>query len=35
LTQAQADAMVQKLAAGLPTILPSPEQLEQPPVTGS
>jgi hypothetical protein len=28
LTQAQAEAMVQKLAADLPSVLPSPEDLE-------
>jgi hypothetical protein len=28
LTQAQAETMVQTLAAGLPSLLPTPEQLE-------
>lgn len=30
LTQAQAEAMVAKLAAELPSILPTPEELENP-----
>jgi len=30
LTQAQAEAMVAKLAADLPSLLPTPEQLENP-----
>jgi len=31
LTQSQAEAMVQKLAAELPSLLPTPEELENPP----
>jgi hypothetical protein len=33
LTQEQADAMVAKLAAAIPETLPTPEDLENPPIT--
>lgn len=31
LTQVEAEAQVEKLAAALPSVLPSPEELENPP----